>query len=501
MLSVHIDRLDSRCQTGTVLFCLLVTPTEGGTGTFSGRGVMGLIGVGIIGRALRWGCVGGAMSFALVACASYQPLPLQTHAHLKHKLSELAHSGVRIDQPLSVYDVAVLAVENNPDLIATRTQRGVARAQVLEAGLLPNPSISASYLFLLNPNPAGGVLFDAITATVTQDVQKTITMKSRLRTAQAAALQVDASILWEEWQLIGKARLLVFDIVQLEKLRKSYMAFRDVLRDRFERGRRALGQGNVTLATVAPDLAAISDVQKSLNDTERDLDKNRHDLNALLGLAPEVHVPLKTQLQVLQVDAKAVMRALEDLANRRPDLIALQLGYRSQDEKFRGAIVGQFPALTFGPSYARDTSDVRSFGPQLTMDLPIFDRNQGNVSIEKATRDQLRAEFEARVSAAHSEVLAGLAAQRLISRQLEEERAELPVLEGFARQAEAAMNAGNIDERAFVDLVSANYTKQTAVLTLEQQLLEQEVAIATLIGAGMPRASMPTEAAYEELGL
>jgi len=135
------------------------------------------------------------------------------------------------------------------------------------------------------------------------------------------------------------------------------------------------------------------------------------------------------------------------------------------------------------------------------MDLPIFDRNQGNVSIEKATRDQLRAEFEARVSAAHSEVLAALAAQRLISRQLEEERAELPVLEGFARQAEAAMNAGNIDERAFVDLVSANYTKQTAVLALEQQLLEQEVAIATLIGAGMPRASMPTEAAYEELGL
>lgn len=439
------------------------------------------------------------MSVALAACASYQALPLQTHVYLKHRLSELAHSGVRIDRPLSVYDVAVLAVENNPDLIATRTQRGVARAQVLEAGLLPNPSISASYLFILNPT-IGGDTFDAITATVTQDIQKTITLKSRLRTAQAAALQVDASILWEEWQLIGKARLLVFDIVQGEKLRKSYTAYRDVLRDRFERSRKALGQGNVTLATVAPDLAAISDAQKNLNDTEVALDKNRHDLNALLGLAPEVQVPLSTQLQVLQVDAKAVTRALEDLANRRPDLIALQLGYRSQDEKFRGAIIGQFPALSIGPSYSRDTADVRSFGPQVTMDLPIFDRNQGNIAIEKTTRDQLRAEFDARLSAAHSEVLAALAAQRLVSRQLEEERAELPVLEGFARQAESAMNAGNIDERAFVDLVSANYTKQQAVLVLEQQLLEQEVAIATLIGAGMPRASMPTEAAYEELG-
>jgi outer membrane protein TolC len=419
---------------------------------------------------------------------------------LKHKLSELVHSGVRIDQPLSVYDVAVLAVENNPDLIATRTQRGVARAQVLEAGLLPNPSVSASYLFLLNPDTAAGVLFDAVSAGVSQDIQKTITMKGRLRTAQAAALQVDASVLWEEWQLIGKARLAVFDIVQDEKLRKVVVEYRDALQNRFDRGRKALSDGNATLATVAPDLAAVSDTRKALFDLERDLDTHRHDLNAMLGLAPEVMVPLKTQLQVLQVDQKSVMRSLNDLADRRPDLIALQLGYRSQDEKFRGAIVGQFPAMTFGPSYSRDTSDVRSFGPQLTMDLPIFDRNQGNIAIEKTTREQLRAEFEARLSAAHSEVLASLATQRLLARQLDEERAEMPVLEGFAKQAESAMNAGNIDERAYVDLVSANYSKQQAVLTLEQQLLEQEVAVATLIGAGMPRAAMPTEAAYEEVG-
>jgi outer membrane protein TolC len=466
---------------------------------------MGLVRAAAIGRtlrsrALRWCCVGGAVSLALTACASYQSLPLETHVHLKHKLSELAHSGVRIDQPLSVYDVAVLAVENNPDLLAVRAQRGVARAQVLEAGLLPNPSISASYMFLLNPSAAGGVIFDAVAATVTQDIQKTITMKGRLRAAQSAALQVDATVLWEEWQLIGKARLLVFDIVQGEKLRHVMIEYRDVLQSRFDRGRKALSDGNVTLATVAPDLAAAGETRKAVFDLDRDQATRRHDLNALLGLAPEVVLPLKTQLQVLQIDSKAVMRALDDLADRRPDLIALQLGYRSQDEKFRGAIVGQFPALTFGPSYSRDTSDVRSFGPQLTMDLPIFDRNQGNVAIEKSTRAQLRAEFNARLSAAHSEVLASLATQRLIARQLDEERAELPVLKGFAGQAEDAMKAGNIDERAYVDLVSANYVKQQAVLTLEQLLLEQEVAIATLIGAGMPRASMPTEAAYEELG-
>jgi outer membrane protein TolC len=462
----------------------------------AGRGVMGSVRIAAIRAAAHWWCVGGALSFLLAACASYQPLPLKTHAELKHKLSELEHTGVRIDRPLSVYDVAVLAVENNPDLKATRTQRGVARAQVLQAGLLPNPSINASYAFLLNPPAA---MFDAITIGITQDIQKSITMSGRLRTAQAAALQVDASILWEEWQLIGKARLLVFDLVEGEKLHKVLAAYTGELRDRFDRGRRALSEGNATLSTVAPDLQAAGETRKDLFDLEREQVGRRHDLNALLGLAPEVVIPLQTDLQVLQVDGKAVMAALADLADRRPDLIALQLGYRSQDEKFRGAIVGQFPALTFGPTYSRDTSDVRTFGPNLTMDLPIFDRNQGNVAIEKATREQLRAEFNARLEAAHGEVLASLATQRLIGRQLEEERAELPVLQGFANQAESAMKAGNIDERAYVDLVSANYAKKRAVLQLEQLLLEQQVAIATLIGAGMPRASMPSEAAYQEL--
>jgi len=395
-----------------------------------------------------------------------------------------------------VYEVAVLAVENNPDLIATRTQRGVARAQVLEAGILPNPSISASYGYLLNPPVA---LFDSFSVGIMQDIQKSITLTGRLRSAKAAALQVDASMLWEEWQLIGKARLLVFDIIQGEKIRRVLTDYTNTLRDRFERGRQAPGQGNATLATVAPDLQAVGEVRKELRDLERDQDSRRHDLNALLGLSPEVAVPLSTNLRPLAVDGKAVMASLADIANRRPDLIALQFGYRSQDEKFRGAIIGQFPALTFGPSLSRDTSDVRTFGPNVTMDLPIFDRNQGNIAIERSTREQLRAEFNARLSAATSEVLAALATQRLIARQLEEERAELPVLQGFANQAQTAMNAGNITERDFVDLVSANYAKKRDVLQLEQLLLEQQVQIATLIGAGMPRASMPTEAAYEEL--
>jgi hypothetical protein len=127
------------------------------------------------------------------------------------------------------------------------------------------------------------------------------------------------------------------------------------------------------------------------------------------------------------------------------------------------------------------------------MDLPIFDRNQGNIAVEQATREQLRAEFTARVAAANGEVRATLADQQLIVKQISEQKTELDLVEKFASQAERALRERNIEERAYVDLVTASYTKQIAILALEQLLLEEQVSIATLIGAGMPQATLPPD--------
>ena len=48
------------------------------------------------------------------------------------------------------------------------------------------------------------------------------------------------------------------------------------------------------------------------------------------------------------------------LGGRRPDLLALALGYESQEKKVRQTIIEQFPALSIGTAFSRDTSDVRT---------------------------------------------------------------------------------------------------------------------------------------------
>jgi len=81
----------------------------------------------------------------------------------------------------------------------------------------------------------------------------------------------------------------------------------------------------------------------------------------------------------------------------------------------------------------------------------------------------------------------------LLYQQLQDVRHELTGTQRIASRAESAFNAGNLDERGYVDLASARLTKEQEILTIEQSLLDQQVAIATLIGAGMPAIALPQE--------
>jgi outer membrane protein TolC len=429
--------------------------------------------------------LGCALS-TLAGCATYTQHPLDLHAEAKNAVSDLRH-GETLPARLALADVERLTLDNNPELVAVRAQRGIAEAQLRTAGILPNPVLNMSYADVLS----GPGTFAALAGGLAQDLKALVTLSSRRHAADAAAQSVDAAVLWQEWQTVGKARLAAVDVIKGEKQLTLLRSNAALWRERLQRNRQALEQGDATLVTLAPDVVAGSDAQKQFDDFERAQKTRRRDLNALLGLSPTAVLDLTEDVILPPVDADAIRSQLPDLVNRRPDLIALQLGYRSQEEKVRGAVLAQFPLFSLGYAYGRDTSNVRTLGPQITMDLPVFDRNQGNISQEQATREQLHAEFNARLIAAKSEVEGLLADQALLQGQLAGKRALLEQMAPVAERAQVAFRQGDIDERSYVDLVAAHNLKQQEILALQLVQLEQQVAIATLIGAGMPHTQMP----------
>lgn len=427
------------------------------------------------------------VALLVTGCATYRPAPLPTATALAQSIGDL-QGAPAAGQTLAMPTVERLVLLNNPDLRSARAQYQVAQAQMLQAGLLPNPAINASAGYLVS----GVGNATAWTAGISEDVRSLVTLSSRRQAAKAGAEQVNASLLWQEWQTLGKARLLVVDLVQGAQLLSLQRHTLDALETRDRELRQSMAEGNTDLTTASPDFVAAADARTAFDDLQRQLLGQHNDLAALMGLSAGASLPLPATLDLPDDDADAVRTSARDIELRRPDLVALQLGYRAQEATLRAAVLAQFPMVSFGYAASQDNSRVRNGGPAITFDLPIFDRNQGNIAIAKATRQQLHDEYVARLVSAHGDIDALLNEQSQARAQLADVLPTLPAAAHDADQATSAQTQGLIDLRTYVDLLVAARSRQAAAITLQQTVLEQTVALDTLLGTGMPK-SLPQD--------
>ena len=438
----------------------------------------------------------------LAGCASYRPLPLPDRsalstdaAHLQVDVAAMPTAPLRSHRfdpsdGLDITEVAMLAVANNPELKALRADAGVTRAQAFSAGLLPDPQLALTRDQVIG-SPAGATV--AITAGLTVDVGALLSRSSIRAASNAENRKTDLNLLWQEWQTVAKARLL---FVKLSALAQSAALFdqqRAALQPRLDRTRTAVERGLITSDVATPQLTALQDVDRQRNDIERQTNQARHDLNALLGVAPDLALTLVGPPDLSMLDAAQVQAALANAPRRRPDLLALQAGYEAQDDRYRGALRAQFPAITIGPNRARDTSNVNTVGLSLGITLPIFNRNRGNIAIELATRDKLRLDYQQRLDATASDMHRLLAEDAILRRQRIEIDESIRELGRVAGRAEAAFTARSIDALTLTNAEAALLAKRIERIAVEQALWEQAIALQALVGTELIVPANPHE--------
>lgn len=445
----------------------------------------------------------------LSGCASYRAMPLNTRPTLLHEvphpvvdggqmpLPELAAHPFNPGDGLDMTEVAMLAVVNNSDLKAARDERGIAKAQLMAAGILPNPQLTAG---LDRPTNGGTGYMNAFNLGLSYDIITLITRNAALQVAGANSLKIDLSVLWQEWQVVQQARLFFVKSMEQEKLMKQLQSYRELFAARYRHAMQALQEGHLTIDVVSAELTALQDANTRINDLERRISKTRHDLNALLGLSPEVRLNLAGGIDLPEPDQAKIETYLAQLPQRRPDLLALQAGYASREQRFRKAVLAQFPALNIGLTRARDTSGIYTSGIGVTLNLPLFDRNQGNIAIEKATRKRLYDEYQARLNEAYSQVKSLVAQLNLMSRQYKEVNSILPELEITVDRAKKALDAGNMEITAYTGLHAALLKKRLEAITLEQTIFEQRVALQTLLGSELHMNIAPAGIQFDEKG-
>jgi outer membrane protein TolC len=135
---------------------------------------------------------------------------------------------------------------------------------------------------------------------------------------------------------------------------------------------------------------------------------------------------------------------------------------------------------------ASDTTNVHTTGFIVAIDVPIFDRNQGVIATERATRQRLRDEYNQRVFEARSDIAIAIADIRSLGQQIAAAEEALPLLEKLVASAQTAVEEGNADVLGYYTARSNLLQKRIQLIKLQEQLLEAHTALEIASGRYLP---------------
>ena len=277
-----------------------------------------------------------------------------------------------------------LAIEHNHGLKAARTQIDQNKAQEITAAIHPNPVLTWDALFipLLSPSSLTSAFINSVTefdAAVAYTFER-----GHKRQARIVAAKDQTTVTTS--QVNDNERTLIFNVAQqfvnallakstLQLAQQDLASFQqtvDIGEERYKGG--AISEGDLLKIKLQmlQFQTDVSSAQLSLVQALASLrqqigyDAVPADYDVIGDLA---YVPLTVNKDDLQALA----------LRNRPDLIASQQGITAAESQFRLAKANGKRDLTSSVQFSR-LSGTNNLGFSFNMEIPIFDRNQGEIA-------------------------------------------------------------------------------------------------------------------------
>jgi len=382
-------------------------------------------------------------------------------------------------------EAATIALYSNPALRSIRDRRGLAAAQLIQAGILPNPVVSYARDFVTGGDTVGTTT--AYTFSAGWEFSALIPFLPKQTAAKKNLRSVDLDVAWQEWQVAMNARVAVYRVLALDaQVARAREANRG-LQESTGAMREALDKHEKTVLDLSAVESASQDSLATMLGLEQEFERQRLGLNKALGVEPDMNVRLRAGLALPTHFAVANEHdLLASVESCRLDLLGLRQGYESQDATVRSAILAQFPKMSAAFVRASDTTDVHTSGFNISVDVPIFDRNQGVIATERATRQRLKDEYDQRLFEARSDLAVAIADIRSLDRQVAAAQEALPVFERLVSSAETAREQGNADVLSYYTARGTLLQKRIQLIKLQQQLLEANTTLEIASGRYLP---------------
>ncbi|MEO6029782.1 MAG: TolC family protein [Candidatus Binatia bacterium] len=409
-------------------------------------------------------------------------------------LGEPLHVGVMPAWDMTRLTLAALYFQ--PSMGVVRAHAALVGGAVVTASALPNPTLSVTPEY--GVNPMGAVSPWVAAVHVDWTLETAGKRRWRIRRAEADADAARIAIVTEAWRV---RRQLATTLVALggARARAAALAEEAAATERLA----ALGAARVTAgAASTADLAPLR--VASLQTTVEGAAAESQIAEAEARVAAALGVPARSLAGVALPSGSDVVdeRDLLDLVSadarrrallERSDVQQAVAAYTAAEAALGLQLARQYPDVHLGPGYQFDQGQ-NKWSVGLSVDLPILNRNEGPIAEAVAARD----EAGARLLATQATVLADLE-QALARRAGERARAErLRALLGDREtdlgRVGSAFAAGAVDRAtlvaAEVERSRAARAAAEAEVALAQALVDLEAAVEGPIPSLPPMAGL-----------
>lgn len=294
-------------------------------------------------------------------------------------------------------------LQRNLKLLATKLEIDEAKAQVIQAKLWPNPSLAIDEVNLWSNHGAEelGRLFGSWGnhAQASVDIEQVIQTAGKRRKLMAVE---EAGVRIAEQQFEDVLRSLkvelrsqLADLDLAQQREYTYQGALAQLRRLLQAYRRQMENGNVSRSEYMRLRASEAELVKAIAGIRKDSREAQQALKVLLGIAPECELVFKgTQSHDLALDAAKTLHAaaiLEWTDTYNAELQALRWEVTQAEHKLRYERAQRTPDVAVSVGYDRGGNIMRDFiGLGVSMDIPFFDRNQGNIKATQAALERNR---------------------------------------------------------------------------------------------------------------
>ncbi|MDR2971969.1 MAG: TolC family protein [Bacteroidales bacterium] len=289
-------------------------------------------------------------------------------------------------------------LEQNLLLLAERCNIGIADAAIVQAKVLNNPTIGVSDINFWHPNAAEEI--ELSRNSFGNRIVFSVELEQIIRTAGKRRKLIDLEKVSKEisvqefeaflLSLKTELRTLLYETIYLQSYLDVVSIQKDAISSLVEIYKTQTSAGNIAKSELIRLQSSLIELETEYNELLTELHGVCKELKILLNISPETGILILNSTSVAKnPEDISVVQLIEMAKNSRPEFLLSDLNIKYSEKLLRYEKSLRAPDIALSANYDRYGGVWKNFvGLGISVEIPAFNRNQGNIKIAKLNIEQ-----------------------------------------------------------------------------------------------------------------